>query len=284
MRVALIGDLQRTGPIEVWRERNDVERALLLRQLAADQPDALVLLGDMVWWGASDEEWDYFDRVMEPVRSLQIPTLAVVGNHEYYGEDASAFDHLRSRFDALKEVTWYTRVFDSVAYVVLNTNVEELSQRELWRQYIWFRSTMKTLDDDPSVRAVVVCGHHPPFTNSDVVSDEELLQQHFVPSFLLSKKGAFWFAGHAHTYERFAIGDKQFIVSGGGGGPRQQSIRAIHRDVYEGPPLRPFHYVIVERHGGSVTARMTPLRRGPVLPDIVTVDIDVDDRSLTSTE
>lgn len=261
-RVMVVGDLQRTGPVETWRERNDRQRALLMHQMAADQPSAVVLLGDMVWWGSSDTEWSYFDKVMRPVRDREVPILPILGNHEYYGSTADAMRHVRSRFPLMCE-DWYVQRIDSVAWVMLNTNFPDIGTDVAKRQWRWYRDLLVQLDKDSSVRAVVVCGHHPPYTNSTVVGSDLVLLRHFVPLFMAASKTTLWLSGHAHTYERFDHGDKQFIVSGGGGGPRQEVLPEPARryvDAYDGAPLRPFHYLVVERSGNTLTCTMRALR------------------------
>lgn len=55
-------------------------------------------------------------------------------------------------------------------------------------------------------------------------------------------------SGHAHAYEHFVEQGVQFVVSGGGGGPRvklREGSRA-REDRFEGPSPRPFHYQAVE--------------------------------------
>lgn len=287
-RIAVVGDLQRTGPVEVWRERNDVQRERLLRQLAADGPQSVVLLGDMVWWGGSDDEWTYFDRVMRPVYDLHVPVLPVLGNHEYYGDDESAMRNVRQRFPEMRH-DHDVRVIDSVAIVMLNTNFDEMSELEARAQRRWFVRVLKRLDEDPAVTHVVVAGHHPPFTNSTVVSDDRVLRRGFIPAFTRASKTALWLSGHAHTYERFLIEGKHYIVSGGGGGPRQEvrtaAEGAVHADLYGGPTIRPLHYLLLERHGTNLYCTMRPLdalRTGSQESDVVVVPSN--DRQLTAKE
>lgn len=270
-RIAIVGDLQRTGPVEVWRERNDAERERLVRQLADERPNALVLLGDMVWWGASEEEWSYFDRIMTPVRDLGIPMLPILGNHEYYGSDVAALAAFHRRFSDVED-TYYVRMMDSIAFVMLNTNTDELPVAFMRAQAAWFRKTMKKLDHDSAVVAIVVCGHHPPYTNSTVVDDDKVMRRHFVPAFVESKKGALWLSGHCHAYEHFMKDGKHFVVSGGGGGPRQSLYQAAgqrrHDDLYPGGPIRPFHYLLMQRIGTTVVVTMRPLeQRGSATAD-----------------
>ena len=260
-RVALVGDLQRTSVLEVWRERNDRQRAALIRQIRASRPDALITLGDHVFWGPSTEDWQYFDRVMQPIRELNIPVFPVLGNHEYFGSDAAMMENVKQRFPSFDSTYYYT-VIDSVAYVLLNTNYRDIGMRAMSIQRDWYITTMHRLDNDPSVLFIVVCGHHPPFTNSTVVDDDDILQSFFVPAFVHSKKGAIWFSGHCHAYEHFFYDTKHFVVSGGGGGPRQRLLikeYAQHADQYDGPMVRPFHYCIVQREGPILYFEMHPL-------------------------
>lgn len=260
-RIAIIGDLQRTGFIEVWRERNDVQRAALIRQIRSSRPDALITLGDHVFWGSSDDDWEYFDRVMKPIRDSKIPVYPILGNHEYFGSDEGMLQRVRDRFPTF-DSTYYHVVIDSIAFVMLNTNYRDIGMKAMSAQRRWFLRTIIKLDNDPSVQFIIVCGHHPPFTNSTVVDDDDILQSYFVPVFTQSTKGAIWFSGHCHAYEHFFYDTKHFVVSGGGGGPRQRLLTgelAQHADQYDGDMVRPFHYCTVQRQGPVLKFEMEPL-------------------------
>lgn len=266
--VGIIGDTQRTGFIEVWRERNNPQREALLRQIARERPDALLHLGDMVFYGSYEDDWRYFDDVMSPLRSAGIPIYPVLGNHEYFGTDATMLDYVRERFPDLKDL-WYVKVIDSVAYVMLNTNYRDIGMYEMSRQWVWYVHQMDMLKRDPSVLFIVVLGHHPPYTNSTVVDDEDLLQQYFVPAYMLNPKAAVWFSGHSHAYEHFYKDLKHFVVSGGGGGPRQRVLTKEyqqHPDMYDGDMVRPFHYCTVERRDSILHITMRPLRLRGITP------------------
>lgn len=261
MRIAVVGDLQRTSPYEVWRERNVIQAALV-KQIVVAKPDALILLGDLVWSGESREEWMYFDLVMRPVFRARIPTYPLYGNHEYFGDDDVAFQNLTSRFPVAKS-HWYTMVADSIAFVMLNTNFDEFSRDTAVKQLRWFKTRMRVFATDPSIRCIVVCGHHPPLTNSAIVQDEHILQTYFVPIFQKSTKARLWLSGHSHAYEHFRTGDKHFVVAGGGGGPRHflyvDEPSRTHQDLYVGKAIRPFHYVSIQRAGSDLVVEMVPL-------------------------
>lgn len=269
--VGILGDTQRTSILEVWRERNDPQRERLLRQFAQQRPDVMIHLGDMVFYGSDHDDWDYFDRVMEPARRAGISVLPILGNHEYFGVDRVMQEHVRLRFgDA--PLGWSSTVIDSVAFVLLNTNYREIGLEAMEQQRRWYVRTMRDFEVADSVVFIVVCGHHPPYTNSTVVDDDALLQQYFLPVYMTSRKSAVWFSGHAHAYEHFYINMKHFVVSGGGGGPRQRLLAGDgeeHIDMYqpaEDAVLRPFHYCTVERTDRTLHVVMHPLQMPGIIP------------------
>ena len=275
-RIAVVGDMQRTGTIEFWRERNHDASARIMTMVVGERPQALFLLGDMVWWGSSDVEWDRFDTIMRPVYAAGVPVMPILGNHEYLGDTATGLQHVRRRFPTMK-MDHDVRIIDSIAFVLLNTNLGSMTPDQARKQRQWFAYTLRRLDADPSVLHVVVCGHHPPFTNSRVTRPNRRMQQTFLPFFQWSDKTSIWFAGHAHSYERFDVEGKQYIVAGGGGAPRQdvrlEEEGARFDDQYDGPARRPLHYLMLERRGRALTCTMHPLDGVPTRyhRDVVTI-------------
>ncbi len=264
LKIAVIGDLQRTSFLETWRERNDRQRILQVHRLARSRPDLVVTLGDNVFWGSSNDDWAYLDRVLAPLRKNNIPIMPVLGNHEYFGNIGDMLSQIKERFP-LFEDPWYYRVVDSIAIIMINTNFRELGGKVMAKQRSWYVQTIRKLDAADSVKFIVVCGHHPPFTNSLIVEDDEILQSYFLPSFMMSFKGAIWFSGHCHAYERFVKQGKYFVVSGGGGGPRQRLATGIfsqHEDSYDGGSLRPIHYCTISRGENCLELEMVPLQFG----------------------
>lgn len=265
LRIAVIGDQQRTSRYEIWRERKGAH-ADVVRQMLAQRPDALVLLGDMVFDGADDDDWEFFDRLMQPVADAKIPVYPIYGNHEYLRSSRAAERNVRLRFASARS-TWYAVTMDSITFVMINTNHERITDAMELAQMNWYDSTMQALERDPSVRCVVVCGHHPPFTNSMNVSDNRHVQFNYVPAFLRHSKGQLWLSGHSHAYEHFDVQGRRFVVAGGGGAPRHKLMADDElRHDHVGPPraqrtVSPFHSLLLERRGDSLHLLMVPLRR-----------------------
>jgi 3',5'-cyclic AMP phosphodiesterase CpdA len=260
--LALLGDPQRTLWVErlIGREQNDESRAALDKDLAAQRPGLLVLLGDLTNAGGSQSEWERFDELFAPIRGAGIPMLALLGNHDYWGREEEALANAAARFPQLGQKRWYLRAFGRLALVLLDSNEPQLGESRWEEQSDWYRRTLAALDGDPAVSGVLVLAHHPPYTNSRTTGDEEHVQRAFLPAFFAARKTLAFVTGHAHAYERFEERGRTFIVSGGGGGPRVRLLagaHARHRDLHSAGSPRPFHYLLVEQDasGARVTVR-----------------------------
>lgn len=264
--IAIIGDIQKTSIWEYFmgREENDEERIHLINKIAEVNPAALIFLGDMVFDGSDEEMWKDFDSLVKPVLSNNIPVLPVLGNHEYWGNNLTALRNVKNRFNAFQNVSWYSKKFNGLGMVFLNSNLNDLSEEEFLQQYDWYEKTLKEFDSDPEIKGTILFMHHPPFTNSTVTSDEIEVQKAFLPLFNQSKKTLALITGHAHTYERFIKEGKTFIVSGGGGGPRVdlKSDEDCHKDLCTVEGIRPFHFLLLNSNASGVSFTVKALDKG----------------------
>lgn len=252
-RIAVIGDQQRTSWVEFWKESN-TQHAEIVTKAMAQRPDALLLLGDHVFWSSSKGDWEFFDEIMQPVHALGIPVFPLFGNHEYLGDAEVGMQNVQSRFAAARS-TWYRWDADSVAYIMLNSNWSDMGEDSAAMQRTWFEQQLTACEKDVTIRAIVVSSHHPPFTNSSVVSDDVRTRDEFVPLFMKSVKGRLWLSGHCHALEMFERDGKTFVVSGGGGGPRQKlftGAAARYTDQLSGSSIRPLHSLLLQRIGDSL--------------------------------
>ncbi len=261
-RILVVGDLQRTSLVEQWllqRENNDAARAQIV-QAITDEPDVsgLLLLGDLVFDASSCGDWQEFDALFATARD-DMGVMLAVGNHDYWGPDTLACKQVQARFPWLEAQTWELVRWNSIAFLVLDSNDDAL-QTHWGDQLAFVQRQLDALADDDSIRGVVVVTHHPPYTNSTVTSDE-LHVQEIVRLVREHTSGLMLFlSGHAHAYEHFFKDDVHFVVSGGGGGPRVSLLsgdNARHDDLYAGDSPRPFHYLVLEetRSGLQVVVR-----------------------------
>ena len=264
--VALVGDLQRTTVWElmIGREQNDAERVKIIKNIAYENPGALILLGDMVSNGSDVNEWIYFKNLLEPVIKKNIPIIPVLGNHEYWGNDSAALYNAGQVFPVLQKKHWYFITYGNIVFIILDSNKDNLTGNEWSEQIKWLENKLKYYDSDSSVKGIILCFHHPPFTNSIVTGDNINVQEAFVQPFLNSKKTIVVINGHAHTYERFLKNGKMFVVSGGGGGPRVllKTGANIHNDLVNLPSPRPFNYLLLYQESAGITIVVKGLNKG----------------------
>jgi 3',5'-cyclic AMP phosphodiesterase CpdA len=245
-KLVVYGDSRPKIALEFWRPDASVPRRAVIERIAAERPALVVHSGDLVRVGASAEEWRGFDSEIAPIRDAGIPFFPALGNHEYVGAEAEAMANFEARFPLLAGRRWYDLRAGPLAVVVIDTNLEDLSSARVEEQCAWYRGRLRDLDADPAVRAVFVVGHHPPLTNAVVHGPSAAVRARFLEPAKEHAKVKAFFSGHVHAYERFEEDGIHLVVSGGGGAPRMEvrdGLRA--RDLFSGPPVRPFHYCLV---------------------------------------
>jgi Icc-related predicted phosphoesterase len=258
--IIFVGDTQRTGLTEraLLREQNDVPRQAIMDEIAQENPACLVILGDLVASGGDRKEWKYFEKVTANLWKNNIPVFAVPGNHDYYGSKDSGIANFFQHFPYLGKRTWNSFRFRDIAVILLNSNFNELTSSEIESQNKWYLKTLKEFQKDPAVSAIIVCCHYAPYTNSTIVSASKDVRKNFVAPFAETPKAKIFFSGHCHSYEHFEYLGKTFIVTGGGGGPRQElqvkKKKQKYHDLFNGPSVRPFHFcrLVLSQHALKV--------------------------------
>jgi len=249
-RIVVVGDLQRTTLVErmfLSRQQNDVVRQKVIVAMAAENPDAMLLLGDMVSTGEDERDWKYFDALMTEITKSRIPVYAALGNHDYglIKRGASALQLCYRRFPRCQNRPDIVKL-GALGLITVDSNFDQMIPAVVKEQSKLYREALEKFDADPSVRGVIVASHHPPYTNSSLGPNQGVIDQFAVP-FMAARKTRLFFSGHVHSYERFRSGDKMFVVSGGGGGPRRSVLttpdRLFLNDEYQIGKLRPFHYI-----------------------------------------
>jgi Icc-related predicted phosphoesterase len=264
--IALVGDLQKTTIWElmIGREQNEPERIRIIKNIASDNPVSVILLGDMVSDGSEVKEWTYLHNLLKPLTNKGIPIIPVLGNHEYWGTKGTAMKNAEQNFPVFRKSHWYYKIYGSIVFIILDSNRFDLPDDAWTTQRKWFEESLKDFDSNPGIKGIIVCLHHPPYTNSLVTGDDINVQDAFVEPFLNSQKSLAMISGHAHTYERFQKRGKMFIVSGGGGGPRVplKTGLNVHKDLVNLPSPRPFNYLLLYINPDGIEITAEGLNKG----------------------
>ena len=197
------------------------------------------------------------------LREKKIPYFPTLGNHELYGNDEKALQNYFERFPYLDKKRWYSFTWKNVGFILVDSNFSTLTKEQIEGQSQWYLGELEKFERNKDVAFVIVCCHEPPFTNSRVVGPNEKVRVYFADPFLRFQKTRLFFSGHSHSYERFQIGDKFLIVSGGGGGPRHKVMidprKQRYQDLFSGPELRFFHFCEIECANDALVSRVLRL-------------------------
>ena len=144
-----------------------------------------------------------------------------------------------------------------------DSNFSKLTGEQREQQSRWYLAQLEKFEKTTGIDFVIVCCHEPPFTNSRVVGPNKEVKANFADPFIRFQKTRLFFSGHSHSYERFQIDGKVFIVSGGGGGPRHKvttdPLKRRYHDLFSGPERRFFHFCEIENHHDTLAFRVVRL-------------------------
>ena len=253
--LAFISDTQAPIVMEtiVLPERGNAQATrLLFSDLRRCHPARVFVLGDLVSFGPLSRAWEDIDRYVTDLRKDSVPVDAILGNHELMMYPRSGEENFKALFPRHVR-TGYVRTVDSTAVILLNSNFSHLSRDEKLKQDVWYAAILDSLQADPAIRAIIVCCHHSPFSNSTIVGSSVEVQDAFVPRYLTTPKCLLFLSGHAHTFEHFEFKGKDFLVIGGGGGLNQPLYQGDEQRWKDLSPVKPlFHYITARREGGTL--------------------------------
>ncbi len=262
--IVLLADTQapfRVEKVLYGDHRNEVATAKIFADIIQRKPAALLLLGDVVAAGYQESRWLKIDNWLDSLRKQDVQVTGLMGNHDLWISASKGEEAFRKRFPDMVS-TGFVKLVDSIAFVMLNSNFRQLSAQQMVYQDSFYRRTLVELDRDVAVKLVIVCCHHAPYSNSQVVGSNKQVQERFVQPFMLSVKAKLFVTGHAHDFEHFRIGGKDFLTIGGGGGVHHPLNKGAGRirsasDFYDPE----FHYLLLQRNGASldlVSRRLLP--------------------------
>lgn len=235
LRVLLFGD---SG----WGSEAQI---LLARGMDRMDWDLAIHVGDIAYYDGS--EADFTDRHFRVYSRMltRIPFFPSVGNHDVRADDGASYDRAFDWPEAMAGTRFYSFHWNSVLFLALDTSSHTEDVRGLsegrGRQYEWLEQTLAAAQTDPTVKWVVVFGHHPPYSHAVGISGHGPsygIRSNLPP--LFDRYGVdLMAAGHDHHYERsVAVRDRRpvpdgcgpvYIVQGAGGASRYA------RDVRSSP-------------------------------------------------
>lgn len=254
--IAFISDIQE--PIYLENLFNKVKKDFsgtraLFNDISTRKPKSLFLLGDIVAFGSSNKSWEKIDKQLLILKSKKIPYFAIPGNHDYMILSSLAIPNYLKHFPE-NSLYGYSKIVDSLGIVMLNSNFSKLSDLVIKNQNNWLDNILDSLSKLSTVKSIIVCTHHSPYTNSTIVSSSIEVQQNFLPIFKKYKKAKLFLTGHSHNLEHFKESDKDYLVLGGGGGA-MQNLRTsdfIKDDLIQTNQRLIYFYLIIKQFNNEL--------------------------------
>ena len=243
--VIMYGDMRFTETSNVVAT-NPIARQALVKRIAAETPDAVMLSGDVPLMGGVKDNYVVFKRETAPWRDAGLHVYPALGNHEFYG-CANSQDCLNAWWDVFPELKgrrWYSVLLGKQIYLMAIDSDAPLTPGS--DQSRWIQQQIRGLPK--TVRYVLITMHHPPMTDMMPGSDHNPRPNELalVPQLRdlakASKAQIIVSAAHVHNYERFEQDGVTYLVSGGGGAKPALVVRTP-TDKYQGATFPNYHYV-----------------------------------------
>ncbi len=256
--VIVYGDQRFTDPANT-KVTNPRVRQLLVRKLAQEHPDAILMNGDVPYSGDHVSDYDVFRNETRIWRDEHLHVYPALGNHEFHGDPQEALEHWWNAFPELRDRRWYSvELGRSIYTIALDSDTSLMPGSDQAR---WLDNQLKNLP--ASIRFVFISLHHPPvadFQTKINVSHNPRPNEIALRDYLLAvapslKAQLIVCAGHIHNYERFSRAGVTFLVSGGGAAS-PVPVERSKNDLYQDSSFPNYHYIKFVLKDGRLTGRM----------------------------
>ena len=255
------GDTRFTDPAETGAANPGARRALVAR-IAAEQPAAIFINGDLPWHGVP-QDYDVYREETRPWRERRLRLYPTLGNHEFSAcSEPACLERWWAAFPELRGRRWYSVALGSkILALALDSDASLLPGSE---QAHWLESQLAALDS--KVGFVLVVLHHPPMSDvqlavladHNVRPNEHALAEYLEAAARRVRARIMVIAGHVHNYERFEENGVVYLVSGGGGA-KPYEVNRTAADRYQGADFPNYHYLRLELRGGTLAVEMIRL-------------------------
>lgn len=171
--------------------------------------DMAILLGDNFYPnGVKNVEDSQFIDKFESIYKVDIPFYAILGNHDKKGNWKAQIEYSNKSSRWVMPDVKYRFTAGAVTFYGINTNC------------MYLPSSVPEIDSDTGWN--VVMGHHPLISSGDH-SNINLGARYLMER----EKMDFYLSGHQHLLEHLQKDSYDQIVSGGGGGYLQKTVKAV---------------------------------------------------------
>jgi acid phosphatase type 7 len=251
------GDMRFTDP-SVKIGTNPRVRKWLAERVGEENPEVLLLTGDMPYVGGNDADWQVFREETDSWREKRVLQLPTIGNHEVRGRFQKGIENYLENFPDIKGHRYYSVLMGSVEVISLDMTLPSGGTSV---QATWFAAQ---LDHLPKQVEFLFILYHTPwvvdeqsklFTN--LPSKEALTLRHLLEIHLHKMHAkVIVLSGHIHNYERFERNGVEYVTSGGGGAEPYPLLFRGPQDLYRDTAFPVYHYLTFDYRSGKLHAVM----------------------------
>jgi 3',5'-cyclic AMP phosphodiesterase CpdA len=155
--VIAYGDQRFTDPGNT-KAANPKARRWLVQQVAQENPDAILLNGDVPYSGADVNDYEVYKAETSVWRDKNINVYPALGNHEFHGDPHQALENWWNAFPAMRNRRWYSVMIGKSIYsIALDSDTSLLKGSDQAR---WLDQQLAGLPK--STKFVIISLHHPP--------------------------------------------------------------------------------------------------------------------------
>jgi acid phosphatase type 7 len=274
IRLIAYGDMRFTDPART-EGTNPRVRRWLAEKIGEENPQALMVTGDMPYTGDKQADWDWYQKETASWKADGFPVFPTMGNHEIYYDKELGIANFLKNYPDLKGHLYYSALLGSVEVLSLNMTAPVGPHSDQGR---WFAAQLEHL---PAQVEFLFILYHIPWvadTQSQLVASlpgKDALMLRGVLEAHLPRMHAkvVVFNGHIHNYERFERHGAEYVVTGGGGAiPYPILYRGTH-DLYRDLGFPVYHYLTLEVKDHQLKAVMLKV----INPDAASLDVEPKD-------
>jgi acid phosphatase type 7 len=233
-------------------------RQYLVKQIAKENPDAVLMTGDLPFHGADAADWQVYRNETAAWNKERLRIYPTLGNHDVLGGWEAGVQNFDATFPELKGYLYYSVEIGNVYAITLDCTesyADGSPQRE------WLAAQLDHLP--PTVDFVFFVSHMPLYADvqSQIVASVPNPPELSLRKFILSKAPEIHAKlvvvnGHLHNYERFESKGISYIVSGGGGAIPYRVLVRGPEDLFTAKTFPNYHYLVLMIQGKTAQATM----------------------------
>jgi acid phosphatase type 7 len=268
------GDMRFTDP-SVKIGTNPRVRRWLAERVGEENPEVLMITGDMPYAGARQEDWQVYRKETASWDRKKVLVLPTIGNHEVRGGVEKGIANYLANYPGIKGHRYYSVLMGSVEVISLDMTSPTGGTSP---QATWFAAQ---LDHLPKQVEFLFILYHTPwvvdqqsqlFTN--LPSKEALTLRHLMEIHLHKMHAkVIVLTGHIHNYERFERNGVEYLISGGGGAEPYPLLFRGSADLYRDTEFPVYHYLTLDYAKGNLHAVMWKVKD----PDAETLSVEKKD-------